>query len=209
MVVHRRFHCGAVRRTLTRGVPSLSSSAAEVKGLSCEGRSRLDDMPKVDQILAEVEHLVVSVRIQEAEEKIRSLMQTMGDEELRAWDADLRLTINRFLPKRRKKLLLILDERGGTNDSKPTVGLLGVEEQPPFDLAVLEAEFEEDLEILSERHIYQWSTFYRATVITRSVTSRSIRRFAAAGERLTQRPISATTSSSTTPNSATQSKHSS
>lgn len=124
-------------------------------------------MAKVDHILAEVEHLVVTVRLQEAEEKLRSLMQTMGDEELRTWDADLRMTIGHFLPKRRKRLLVILDERVRNGSGKPAVTLLRAKEEPEpvqVDLTDLQVEFQEDLDILSDRHIYQWSTFYRDTL---------------------------------------------
>jgi hypothetical protein len=117
-------------------------------------------MAKVDRILADVERLVATVKPQEAEERLRSLMQTMGDDELRAWDADLRVTINRFLPKRRKSLTLILDERIRPRppmESSP-------EPTPAVDLIALQIQFETDLQNLSERHIYQWSTFYRDTL---------------------------------------------
>jgi hypothetical protein len=41
-------------------------------------------VPKIDQILAQVEGLVATVKPQEAEDRLRSLIQTIGDDELRS-----------------------------------------------------------------------------------------------------------------------------
>lgn len=118
-------------------------------------------MSSIEQELAEVEQLVATVRPQEAEERLRSLIATMGDEELRVWEPDLRLTISRFFPKRRKALTAVLGERlqldfsdGGS--SAPLT--LAVTDEELDELA---KNFADDLRFLSERHIYQWSTYYR------------------------------------------------
>ena len=68
----------------------------------------------------QVERLVDTVKPQEAEERLRALIAMMGDEELRQWEADIRLTIGRFLPKRLKVLTLVLDRRLSTGNEAAT-----------------------------------------------------------------------------------------
>jgi hypothetical protein len=120
-------------------------------------------VPKIDQILAQVERLVETVKPQEAEDRLLSLIGAMGEEELRVWEADLRLTIGRFLPKRRKGLLLTLDGRLSETNGAPGGGLNPPAADPQLgvDVVSLRSELEEKLRFLSDRHIYQWSTFYR------------------------------------------------
>jgi hypothetical protein len=125
-------------------------------------------VPKIDQILADVERLVQTVKPREAEERLRSLIGTMGDEELKIWEADLRLTIGRFLPKRRKSLLLVLDRRlTGSDGSPPATLEFRVEEDTRGpDLERFGTVFADELRDLSEHHIFQWSTFYRDVLTT-------------------------------------------
>lgn len=121
-------------------------------------------MAKIDQFLAEIERLVESVKLQEAEERLASLIRTMGDDELKAWDADLRVTIDRFLPKRRRNLLRALNERVHPENPRPALLLRAKPEPEPvvaLDVDSLQIEFQDELSDLSKRHIYQWSTFYR------------------------------------------------
>jgi hypothetical protein len=87
-------------------------------------------VPKIDQILVEVERLVDTVKPREAEERLRSLISTVGDEELRMWEADLRVTIGRFLPKRRKSLLLVLDRRLAGPDGASSGDLKPRDQEP-------------------------------------------------------------------------------
>jgi hypothetical protein len=117
-------------------------------------------MSEIDNLLEEVEQLIINAKPREAEERVRSLLSTIGDTELRIWEVDLRRTINRFLPKRRRALTAALDQRLGKaaaaseDDAVP----------PPhtdIDLQQLAEVFAADLEELSEHHIFQWSTFYR------------------------------------------------
>ena len=119
-------------------------------------------MPTIDRILADVERLLTAVKPREAEAKLRSLLETMGDDELQTWAPDLRLTVNRFLPKRRRALLAELDRRlqkpepGATPPVSPDAPLLR-----GLKVDALAADFSSALHNLSESHIYQWSTFYR------------------------------------------------
>src|SRR5215211_4064537 len=117
-------------------------------------------MPKIERILAEVERLVDTVKPREAEERLRALIGTMGDDELRTWEADVRLTIGRFLPKRRKSLLLVLDQRLAWPDGAPSPPR-PAQPEPELDYDRLASAFAGDLRDLSEHHMFQWSTFYR------------------------------------------------
>lgn len=123
-------------------------------------------MPKFDQILTEVERLVATVKPQEAEDRLRSLIATVGDEELRRWEADVRVTIGRFLPKRRRNLLLTLEQRldGDVGAANDRLRLRGTKSEPARNYEFLRAAFADELNALSQRHIYQWSTFYRDTL---------------------------------------------
>ena len=67
-------------------------------------------MPGIDDLLRQVESLVMSAEPAEADERLRSLLTTMGPTELRVWEPDLRLTIGKFLPQRRRALTLLLDQ---------------------------------------------------------------------------------------------------
>ena len=126
-------------------------------------------MPKIDHILSDVERLIETVKPQEAEDKLRSLLATIGDAELRTWEADLRLTIGRFLPKRRRALLATLEQRlrGGPDGEEGDWLPLRrgeVQDDPSPNVPALGEAFSDELQALSERHIYQWSTFYRDTM---------------------------------------------
>src|SRR3972149_2482029 len=68
-------------------------------------------MLTIEDTLTEVERLLATVRVQGAEDLIRSLMYTMGGQELRVWEADLRRTIDLFFHKRRRELTQALDRR--------------------------------------------------------------------------------------------------
>ena len=109
-----------------------------------------------------MEQLNANVKPVQAEERLRSLITTMGDEELRMWEADLRLTIGRFLKKRRKALSLELNQRLDGPEAMPEpLGPPPVDSLPAADLDALSADFTDELRDLSERHIYEWSTSYR------------------------------------------------
>ena len=123
-------------------------------------------MPKIEQILAQVEDLLTTVKPQEAEDRLRSLIQTIGDDELRTWEPDLRITIDHFFPKRQKALSKTLDQRllGPDDSDSGLLKLHEAEPEPVLDFESLRGEFADDLKDLSDHRIYQWSTFYRDTL---------------------------------------------
>ncbi len=68
-------------------------------------------MAQIETVLEQVEGLIRSVKLQDAQERLASLLRTMGPAELRVWEPELSLTISRFLPKRRRQLGQLLQER--------------------------------------------------------------------------------------------------
>lgn len=118
-------------------------------------------MTSVDDNLDEVERLLSAVQPEEAEGILAALIGQLGPDELRVWEADLRKSIDGFLPKRKRRLHDALD-----------MALASSARQPPNDepaaaitremRAVLNS-FRDNLVDLSSYHIFQWSTWYRDT----------------------------------------------
>ncbi len=98
--------------------------------------------------------LITTVKPQDAEDRVRSLITTVGDEELRRWEADVRVTIGRLLPKRRQSLLLTLEQRLAGGDVPPRDRLRVGEPEAGPNCDALSATFEDELRKLSQRHIY-------------------------------------------------------
>jgi hypothetical protein len=121
-------------------------------------------MGALDEELTQISRLVKTVRPADAEHRLRALVATMGEEQLRAWEPDFRAVIAEFLPKRRNELDALLD--GALQPAKETPGGASPgdthsdEAVPPQ----LVARIREDLDDLSRRHIFQWATAYRDRV---------------------------------------------
>jgi len=118
-------------------------------------------MTSVEDLLANIEGLLERVRVQEAEDRLRSLLYTIGRDELSLWEYDIRRTIDQFLPKRRKALLAELRKRSNNPESNAALQ----EVSSATVVRSLQDDFERQLEDLSARHIFQWSTFYRETLL--------------------------------------------
>ena len=125
---------------------------------------------EIEVVLDQVEQLVWKVRLTEADERLRSLLKTIGPAELRVWDPELRATIGRFLPKRRRALTTLLDEL--QQETATIVPNVSAEVEPVRlsragpqrggnDIVRLVRTLEETLRDLSDNHIFQWATFYR------------------------------------------------
>lgn len=115
-------------------------------------------MPHLDDALTRIERLIREVKPQEAEDRLRALITTIGDDELTTWAPDLRRTIQAFLPKRRRDLASLLADRLGE-------GVVSSSEQvaplTETDIARLRTALTDHLHDLSAGHIFQWSTYYR------------------------------------------------
>lgn len=128
-------------------------------------------MANIDSVLVDVERLV-RPNPGEAEERLRALIETMGKEELGAWEVDLRRTINRFYPKRQKALGKMLASRLRMSSSPPQVTVIPRDSDD--EVSRLVSEFEVTLKDLSALHIFQWSTFYRDALSAKFESFRAI-----------------------------------
>jgi hypothetical protein len=125
------------------------------------GVASLHRVGALDSELAEIERLVRVVRVADAERRLRALFMTMGDEQLRTWEPDLRQVIQEFHPKRRRALEAALEHElhGTATAVAPTRVGHPVDED---DLVKeLRLRIRAQLEDLSANHIFQWATAYR------------------------------------------------
>ncbi len=82
----------------------------------------LANVADLDLELAEVERLNVSVKPAAAEALLRGVMVRMTRVQLQATETDLRVSINGFLPKRRKALGKYLDDLLAQPEPAPATG---------------------------------------------------------------------------------------
>lgn len=121
-------------------------------------------MAALDEELAEIERLVKDVRPADAEHRLRALVATMGEEQLRAWEQDFRAVIAEFLPRRRKTLDVLLDEALRPSQAAPIGVSADDTSTAQAGLPELAARVRDDLDELSRKHIFQWATAYRDRV---------------------------------------------
>ncbi|MFE2567295.1 hypothetical protein [Streptomyces mirabilis] len=115
-------------------------------------------MSQVDAALQEITRLCREVKPSEAQDLTTALIQRLTTVELEAQETQLRTAIERsFLKKRKIALLALLDERlyGRPPAPDPTPQATAPTEDDWLD------EFRAGLQDLSDRHIFQWSTYYR------------------------------------------------
>ncbi|XRQ08864.1 hypothetical protein ACN3XK_72335 [Actinomadura welshii] len=134
-------------------------------------------MPAIDDVLSTVGELVRTVRLDEAQAKLTELIENMPPAELRDNENRLRMSIEGFLPKRRRALTGQLEGRmkapAAPARLAPSPGRAAAPSPPP-DVANRSAEgrtiravndklaeFANSLSLLSQHHIFQWSTHYR------------------------------------------------
>src|SRR5438045_3083924 len=112
-------------------------------------------MAKIDDVLADVESLVKAVKLDDAEGRLRSLLSTMDAGDLEECERDLRATISRFLPKRRRSLQSVLDRR--LAGAPPIPG--GDTADKTADIGKLDVELHQMLDELRDRHPFQWPLY--------------------------------------------------
>lgn len=117
-------------------------------------------MTSADDILDEVDQLLSAVKPDEAEGALALLIGQLGPDELRVWEADLRKSIEAFLPKRRRRLTEMLTAALSTSQLPP-VAAKGTASAISADMRGVLDHFRNDLADLSDYHIFQWSTWYR------------------------------------------------
>ena len=116
-------------------------------------------MTTIDDTLVVIENHLDKGHGKEPETLLRRLLDDIGPQELRDWQLDLQRIVERFQPRRRAELNQALQDalgRGAARNVEPVPESISDE-----DLAHLEDDFRAALRELSQRHIFQWSTFYR------------------------------------------------
>ena len=119
-------------------------------------------MPTIESSLTEIQSRLDGAEREWPEQRLTELLEQMGTAELSDWRTDIQALIDRFHKKRRKNLQQIYEARIGAS------GTVAKEPQEPPGSYVtigpesaLVRDFESTLQELRERHIFQWSTFYR------------------------------------------------
>ncbi|WP_406383983.1 hypothetical protein OHU25_41020 [Streptomyces sp. NBC_00117] len=118
-------------------------------------------MSTVDAALRDIEGLCRAVKPDQAQDLANGLIESLPVHDLEEREAQIRTVFTRaFLKKRRNALLFRLDEKlhGPPPSAAPEPEELAQVEGPVEDWL---EEFLEALQYLSDRHIFQWSTYYR------------------------------------------------
>lgn len=121
-------------------------------------------MPNIIEIVDSIDELVRTVRLKEAQEKLESLITTMQPNELARWEADLRQKFLLFHRKRQRRLNELLDQSLGKEPTIEAEPGVGSPRRAP-DLHRLREDLRAALSKLSAHHLFQWSTFYRDTLL--------------------------------------------
>lgn len=122
-------------------------------------------MASVGEVLESIRDKVQKTKLSQAQQQLESLIIDLGPTEAEKWLPNIESTIALFFKKRRKELNATLDgvrQKGRTGD-KPADG---THEATAQDLAQFLSQLQEELDELSELHIFQWPTYYRDWVGT-------------------------------------------
>lgn len=127
-------------------------------------------MAQIEDHLTQIKDRMATGEREAPERLLKDLIGQMGRLELSDWRVDIEHMANQFLKKRRKNILELLDEKIN-GDSKSTDGepsSAEAAEPPPATpgtspsiFSKFGGDFRQALNDLHERHIFQWSTFYR------------------------------------------------
>ena len=119
-------------------------------------------MPTIEASLTEIQSRLDGPEREWPQQRLTELMEQMGSAELSDWRTDIQALIDKFHKKRRKHLQKIYNDRigpsgGAANETREPAG--------PYVTIELESDLVRDftltLQELRDRHIFQWSTFYR------------------------------------------------
>ena len=119
----------------------------------------------IEARLTRIEERLAIGHAEEPEAMLRRLIEQMGRQSLTEWRPTLDPVIERFQPKRRKRLLEFLDTRisgRAPEVREPAVATAYPEAARAAERAdAREEQFRKDLRELGDRHIFQWATSYR------------------------------------------------
>lgn len=117
-------------------------------------------MDSVTRELASIEELIRTVKPEEAESRCRELISSLPLADLHDRAPEIRATVNVFLPKRKRRLFSWIDALL-TDPVPEAVSVIPSSPVKVLDLGEVESDLRDGYAELSERHIFQWSTFYR------------------------------------------------
>ena len=128
-------------------------------------------MSTIEQRITEINHWLAKGEAERPERALEELIRQMGSADLSDWRPEIQDSIQRFLPKRRKNLSRILESKTANGDSGRVSGSNApstkstprapTRTHAPAPDPEFAADFRRALDTLRERHIFQWSTFYR------------------------------------------------
>ena len=127
-------------------------------------------MATIEERIAEIGRLLDQKKGEAPERELGTLVRQLTGDELTEWRPKIDRLIARFLPKREKRLSKILEaktgngassrapEHGESATSIPSGRTRAPASEPDPKLA---GDFRRRLDVLREKHIFQWATFYR------------------------------------------------
>ena len=128
-------------------------------------------MSTIKKRLTEIEHMLLQGRGEDPERKLEALIGELDGAHLSEWRPEIEKSIRRFRHKRRRNLLEILERKTERVDPRKASGGKGLATPPAPGTPArghaaapdpgLSTDFRNALDELRERHIFQWSTFYR------------------------------------------------
>ena len=119
---------------------------------------------QIEDHLTLIRNMMATGEREVPERLLMDLIGQMGASELSDWRPDIVRIVNEFQKKRRGNLLKILDgrNRGRSDSGQRKAGIVESPESPSISpTSTLVTDFRHALDDLRERHIFQWSTFYR------------------------------------------------
>ena len=128
-------------------------------------------MSTIEERITEIGHWLDKGEAGRPERELETLIRQMRSAELSEWRREIEDSIQRFRPKRRRNLSKILESKTGNGDpgrvpgaNAPSTKSTPREPARTLDPAAdpeVAADFRRALDALRERHVFQWSTFYR------------------------------------------------
>ena len=126
-------------------------------------------MSTIEQRITEINHWLATGEAERPDRALEDLIRQMGSAELSEWRPEIQDSIRRFRPKRRRNLSRILESKTGSgdpgrapnSDAPSTESILRAPARTHAPDPEFAADFRRALDALRERHIFQWSTFYR------------------------------------------------
>lgn len=116
-------------------------------------------MASVGELLDSIRENVEKTRVMQAQQQLQSLIIDLGPTETEKWRPEIDAAIALFFKKRQRSLKETLEQvlQRGRIEASDVV----FTDAAPLDMDEFLADFQQDLDELSELHIFQWPTYYR------------------------------------------------